>query len=200
MSNTHRTAKLCLAFLAIVAALAGSVAQAYNVDFTGLAGADTSGFASHSQGGFTVTNAGNLWRVGQSSGNPAPSIFNESPGVGTARVTNTVTGLFTFSSVDLAGFGSSTSTYTIEGFRNNGSVYSTGGTLNLVGAYFTIPSPNPATILDRLDIAVSRNSSDHYNLDNIVVNQAVPEPSTLALIAMCSLVGFVARRSRRAAI
>jgi hypothetical protein len=200
MILTHRTSKLFFAFLATAALLLGSAAHGYNVGFNSIAGADGSAFTSHSEGGFSVSAVSGTWKVGLSSGNPAPSIYGEPPTLGVARVTDTTTGLFTFSSVDLAGFGSTTSTYTIEGFRNNGSVYSTGGTLNILNAWFTIPSPNPGIILDRLDISISGNSSQTFNVDNIVVNNAVPEPGTVALVAMTALAGCAICRVRRDAV
>jgi PEP-CTERM motif len=199
MTITHRTAKLCPALLAFVATLVGGVAHGYTVGFKPIAGAQGSPFSNYAEGGFSVNNIAGTWKVGQNSGNPLPSIFGEPPALATVRVTNSVTGLFTFSSAQLAGNNSTTATFTIEGFRNNVSQYSIPGTLNLAGLYFTINSPNPATILDRLDIAVSGNSATTFNVDNISVNQ-VPEPAALALIAMGALFGFSIRRSRRAAI
>jgi hypothetical protein len=179
--------------------LAGGIAHGYTVGFDTLGGANGTPFAGHSEGGFTVTPITGDWRVGQLFGDPVPSIFGVPPTLATVRVTDTVSGLFNFSSVNLAGITSSTATYTVEGFRNNGSVLVTSGTLNIADVFFNITSPNPATVLDRLDIAISPNSTTSFNVDNIVLNHVVPEPSTLALLAMCSLVGFVARRSRRAA-
>ena len=200
MSTTHRKAKLCSVFVAILATLACSSARAYNVGFDTLGGITGTAFAGHSEGGFTVTPITGDWRVSQVIGSPIPSIFGSPPGLATVRVTDSVTGLFTFSSVNLAGNLTPTATYTVEGFRNNSSVLVTSGTLNIANVFFNIVGPNPATVLDRLDISISPNTTTSFNVDNIVLNRVVPEPSTLALIAMGALASFVACRSHRAPI
>ena len=86
--------------------------------------------------------------------------------------------------------------YTVEGFRNNGSVLVTSGTLNIADVFFNIPSPNTLAVLDRLDITIVPNTTTSFNIDNIVLNHVVPEPVTFGLLAVCSLVFLATRRSR----
>lgn len=196
MSRTHRAAQLCSVFLLLVVVSTGRVAQGYNIGFNTLGGVNFDPFVGHSEGGFTVSPITGTWLKGHSFGDPVPSIFGETAALSTVRVTDNTTGLFRFDQVKLAGLTVGSTTYTVEGFLNNVSVLpSISGTLNIADTFFNIPNPSPSTIINRLDITLSRNSSSSFNVDNIVVHH-IPEPSTIALLVACAI-GVAARRSRR---
>jgi hypothetical protein len=193
---THRAAKPCFVVLTILAALAGGHAHGYNVAFNGIGGVNSDPYVGHSEGGFTVSPIAGTWLKGHSFGNPVPSIFGVPPTPALVRVTDTTTGLFTFSSVDLAGLTNSSATYSVEGFRNNSSVLVTSGTLSIANVFFNIPSPDSLAVLDRLDISISPNSASSFNVDNVVLNHVVPEPATFGLLAIGAVAALVVRRSR----
>jgi hypothetical protein len=193
MNQMFRTAKLwTLVFLASLA-WPGEYVRAYTVTFNGIGGNNLDPYAGHSEGGFVVTPATGAWFKGHWHGKPIPSIFGI-PDQGSVQVTNTATGLFTFSSVDLTSVTNANAMYSLEGFLSDSSVLISSGTLSIAESFITIPSPNPSTVLDRLKISITSNGATSYNIDNIVMHSVVPEPSTALLSMGLPLLIYVSRR------
>ena len=145
--------------------------------------------------GFTVYDESGGWVEGHFFGNPVPSIFTSGPD---GRVTVTNGGTFTFSSVDLgnASGGSTSLTYTIQGFLLGAPVFSTSATIGSPNAFTTISSPDSSSFIDLLRITIDGTNTSSYNIDNIVVDAStVPEPATLLMLG-AGLAGLRARRHR----
>jgi hypothetical protein len=202
MSFSQRVARYFPALVLLLSVFVSSAAYGVTITFGPVVGANETPYLGHVEDTFTVTPTSGDWRNAQIFGNPTPDIFGGpigSPLAAAIDVTENVTGLFTFHSVDLAGNNSTEVTYSFEGYRNNALVLSQGGVLNQSVVWFTIPSNNPALILDRLNIGLNPlGGASSFNLDNIVVRQAVPEPATLALLAIGAFAA-IAQRRRRAA-
>lgn len=138
----------------LTAVVPSNPAQADIITFNNLPGNNADAFTTFTEGAFTVSELSGDVSVATFFGNPEPNIF----GVGafSVQVTRTGNTNFTFSSVDLASAGASTSLYTINGFLGANQVLSQSGS---VGAFSTIGSTGPATVLDRLVIAYTVNVS-----------------------------------------
>ncbi len=165
------------------------------------------------EGGFSVTTTAGSWGGDATLGNPAPSIAGSSmgtPGSDALRVTSTSGGLFTFDSVDIDATAAGPVSYTIAGWRNGAEVLSQAGTVNALCnvtppppfipcGFQTISSISPAVFLDALDITLTPHPSNiSYNLDNIVLTLAIPEPYTAGVIAL-AVAAFALVRKRAAA-
>jgi hypothetical protein len=93
--------------------------------------------------------------------------------------------LFSFASVDLGNAQSSLDTFTIQGSRLGSIVLSQSGSLTLPSAFQTFASINSTVLMDTLTISLTSSASSFdYNIDNIVVNAAVPEPGTAVLLGI----------------
>ena len=104
-------------------------ATASVIDFNTLTGANGSSFSTYSENGFTVTAIQGSWSKGFVFGNPAPNIYCDRCAPGVVAITAD-SGLFTFTSVDLANSqSSSVDSFTIEGFRLGSVVFSQSGSL-----------------------------------------------------------------------
>jgi len=172
-------------------------ANADIITFNGLAGPNQAPFVTYSEAGFTVAATGGSPEQGLLFGNPVPSVIIGaplfSPVAGTVDTTVSGGGTFTFSSMDLASNNGVSSSFSAQGFLGASSVYNFTGTVPSTSVFVTENNPFSGAVIDRLRITVTPGaavSSD--NLDNIVVAPtAVPEPSTLTLILVSSvLVGL----------
>jgi hypothetical protein len=176
-------------FLVVVGVCSGTGAGAV-IGFSGLVGSNGDAMPSpYVEAGFQVAPVVGDWQEAHVFGNPTPSIFSGSP-LGMVRVGTAVPGgLFTFSSVDLADAGNGGAQYSLAGILSGVSVFSVNLTGPLPGSFVTINSPSNA-VIDELLITMLRGTVT-YNIDNIAVT-AVPEPATLALLALGGL--LLARR------
>jgi hypothetical protein len=160
-----------------------ALANAAVVDFNTLPGNNLDPFTTYTENGFTASaNAPGTWDVGKNFGNPVPSILDP-PGNGSVTVvSDTGTGLFTFSSSDFSTASSGwVDGYTITGTLGGSTVFSTTG--NFGFGFATYGTGFSADTIDSLRIAFSGGFD--ANIDNIVVNPAAattPEPASLELM------------------
>ena len=99
-------------------------ATASVIDFNTLTGTNGNTFSTYSENSVTVTATQGSWSKGFFFGNPAPNIYCDRCAPGTVAITAD-SGLFTFTSVDLANSqSSSVDTFTIQGFRLGSVVFS----------------------------------------------------------------------------
>lgn len=87
-------------------------------------------------------------------------------------------------------------TYLFEGYNNNVLVLSQAGIIITDTSFLTYSNATPATTLDRLNISVSPGGGSSFNLDNIVVNRVIPEPSAFALLGLGTLAAGIVWRKR----
>jgi len=175
-----------LAVAAFLMTLTVSVGRADVVTFSGLAGANGSGFTTYTEGTFTVTPTLGSWFQGQIYGNPTPSIFDGpafSPGNATIMVTDSA-GLFTFGAVDYSS-NNGASTFDIMGFLGGVLQFDqSGGLVASLPPFFgfTTLASGFSNSIDTLFIKVLPGAGvTSINLDNInvtTVPQNVPEPAT----------------------
>ena len=194
---------VAVAFLLVQpAASSGSV-----ITFDNLSIDHLSSTGPHTEAGFTyqaVSGAG--WEIQNLFGNPASSLttyFNdEGSATGdTVKITKTGGGTFTFTSVDTATFANSDSDQvTITGFLAGNPVGSLllNTSTSSPNSFTTAGSPFSGPI-DELDVVVT--SGNHQNarqLDNFVFGDAaaVPEPPSLAVVGLSTLVLFGCLRRR----
>jgi hypothetical protein len=186
---------LCQAFLS-------SAAPAYTIAFASLNGGNDTPYTGHIEGNFRVAPTSGDWRQAQQYGNPAPDIFAGPVGSvipASLDVTELTTGLFRFSSFDFSPNGSTATVYQITGFRSGNSVLSFSGSAGVATQFQTILSSNSTTVLDRLTFSFTPNGASSYNVDNIVVNTAVPEPTTVVLLTIAIGATGIGGRRRSAA-
>ena len=193
----QRSIVTILAQLSFLGLICG-VSNATTITFDSLVGSNGDEFLGLTQDDFLVTPTTGEWLEAHLNGNPTPSIFGRSD-IGIVEVTENTTGLFTFSSIDLAhGTLGLPGTYSIEGFLNSVSVLLTSGTMPLLD-FGTIGSPDSSQLLDTLAITMNKEGVS-YNIDNIVlVVQTVPEPSAF-LLSASGLIGLANRRRARKAV
>lgn len=199
--NTRKLV-LSAAIIAGCAALAGG-ASATTITFNGLAGANGSPFAAYAESGFTVTPTIGEWFQGQAFGNPAPNIVAGGVFGGPADDSIGVTaggGRFTFTGLDFAPSPVGNVDYTFTGTLGGSPVFSVSGVLTPPQTFETIASGVAGDVIDDLVVAVTLTDNTpnaSVNIDNIVLNPAVPEPAAFGLLAAgLGLLGMV-RLARR---
>lgn len=194
MYNKYKSFLAAHVFAALCAL--ASAANASVVTFETIGGFNGDPFASVTQDGVTINSVNGSWQKAYYVGSPIPAIFTFSS---TASIEVLTGGLFNFVSFDLGTGGQSNPAYEYHGFLNDVEVLSGSGSPGGVD-FTTILSSDASIALDRLLIVTTLTSSS-ANLDNIVVNAAVsaavavPEPATIALLAL----GLLAMRMRRRA-
>jgi hypothetical protein len=187
--NLRRNAFMA-AIAILTAMLTAHFASAATIDFNTLGGSNGDAFTTYSENGFTVSVSSGTWNVGTLYGNPVPSIFNPAGTGSVTVVSNTGTGSFTFTGVDLSTAGALSEGYTLTGTLGGNTVFSTSGSFLL--GFSTYGSGFSADTINSLKIQFSGGHDS--NIDNIVVNPAAatPEPNSLALLGtglgLCSLV------------
>jgi hypothetical protein len=173
-------------------------ATANVIDFNTLTGANGDPFTTYSEDGFTATATQGSWSKAFDFGNPVPDIFCNQCAPGTVTISEGGA-LFTFADVDLGDAKSSVDPFTIQGFLLGSMVFSQPGEVTEPDAFQTFASTNSAALIDTLTISLTSSASSFdYNIDNIVVNPAAPEPGTavLFLIALAVSMPFWGRVRR----
>ena len=169
-------------------------AGAFPISFGALSGANGDIFSLILEDSYTVTSTQGTWQEGHLSGNPTPSIFSSSVVSQIEVAGGPDFFLLSFETDDASiGVGTSTASYSVEGFLDGVSVLLGGGAVS--PQYETNLSPDAGQLLDRLLITFARGSAFSYNIDNIEI-EPIPEPYT-ALLLMAGLLGLVSYRRGR---
>jgi hypothetical protein len=192
---------LALSVIAAASAQAGTT----TIDFNTLGGANGDPFTPYSENGFTVTPTAGSWFVAQSFGNPVPDIFAGpvgNPTTSTVEVTKNGGGTFDLISTDFA-TNNGTSDFTFTGFLGGGLVFTTTGPIppGPPFMFFTEGNPFSNSPIDTAFITITPTGGPtSMNLDNIVLTTTIPEPSSLVMAGIASLLGLalVSRRRKRA--
>ena len=168
------------------------------ITFVNQSGPNLAPFVSETEGQFTVAATTGFWEQGQVFGNPVPSIILGpllSPVPGSITITSAA-GLFTWSGLDFSSNNGSTA-YDITGFFGIAQRFDETGTFTSSGPVFhfnTLLGTDSGLGIDRLVISLAPLSgTTSANLDNIVVNAAVPEPGNRLLLAI-GLVALICYR------
>jgi hypothetical protein len=171
------------------------VASAVTINFSDQPTTVFTVFTSDTQKGFTVTPVAGEFVVDNSFGNPVPglAIVNKSAAIGIVYSD----GDFTFTSVDLAGLQGK---YTITGLLDGNTVFTASDKITGDNIFNTYNPGFSSDIIDQLEITLTANSKE-ADLDNIVVNPAVadpsvPEPSSFLLLGtgLLTAAGVIRRR------
>jgi hypothetical protein len=188
--------KLFLKSLAVVFFALPQIAGAATITFSGLTGANGDPFPSpYTEAGYVVTATSGQWVQGQAFGNPVPSIFDGAGftplQISSIEITKAGGGAFTFASVDLASNGDTSYAITGAGFNET-------GTVGPVQDFTTIASNDSSLFLTSLTITMTpQTGAVSYNIDNIVVNSTVPEPTPGTLAALGVGLLWLSVRARR---
>lgn len=162
-------------------------ASTVTIDFNTLGGNNGDPFSSYTENGFTVTNHAGAWVVGQNFGNPVPDVYCPDCGPGVLEITG---GQFNFYSVDLGVALFPGIPYSVIGYLNGVQVYNQTGIDNgNPGTFSTFFSNDNAAVMDDLFISIDTTGNDG-NVDNIVLNNAVPEPGTMLMLGSGLLTGL----------
>jgi hypothetical protein len=181
---------------AVVAALAFAVpvVHAETITFSNLVGPQAQIVNSYAEGSYTVTSSSGAWGQDHSFGNPVPSVFSSSTSA-SIDVTLTGGGAFIFNSVDLGNGGTGSPSFFIQGFFNNNWILGISSSLPASNAFFTVPTYDNTIQIDTLRITMGVNDTNFFNVDNINVGAAVPEPASLMLLGT-AVVPMLLRRRR----
>ena len=168
--------------------------MAATIGFDGLDGNNLAPFTSYMEDGNHVSAESGSRYVAKVFGNDIPAIFAGpigSPGVSQISVTYEGGGQFTFGGVDLTSNSAGGTTYTIEGFRDGGLVFTLSGDSKVVidsinhfetKLFSSLENKN----IDLLTIkGTPGQGTTSFNIDNIRAgtgDNPVPEPASLLLL------------------
>lgn len=183
-----RLVVVCTLFFSAQVAVSASAAT---IDFDG----SSSTLTTYSEYGYNVTAISGTWYAGGGFGNPGPSAIATRPG-GTLAFTSGTGGTFNFDSADLATAVTGASvTYDFVGYLGGTQIFSQTGT-DTTEWFATFASLYSNVWIDTLDITLSSTTSGAFNVDNVVLTAAAPEPSGILLLGtgLMGVAGLLRRR------
>lgn len=190
--------KICALVAAMsLCSLLPGIAMAVVITFDGLSGNNGDEFTTYTEDGYTVTKNAGSGCVAKAFGNPIPDVFGgpACDGGSFGEFSVTGTSLFSFDSIDFAANNGSLF-YQIIGSLGGSDIWNiTSALAGPSGVFSTITSPF-STAVDMLRL-VLRTEGSSFNLDNIGVTAAVPEPGSLTLLGAGLLGLGLMRRNKR---
>ena len=173
-----------------------STAQSAVLTFEGIPGGTGTNFSSSAEAGFDLVVNGLYLDTG---GNGAGGSANELEGLccssaGNLDVKRTGGGTFKFTSIDVELEYDSPATVTLRGYL--GGILQATDILVASGGYTTSPAVNLAgVIIDEIVVTGQRDNFGGTSFDNLRLENVIPLPGTLALLAP-SLLGLACVRRR----